>query len=1110
MKQKAFDQAMIWLWLPPKVIWRETLNCVQAKSHQTKKKILLVMKLVLLMMTTCLLQVNANGFAQQLTYSKKGTNLAEVFNEIRKQTGYYVFYSTKKINTKKPLDVNFKNTGLKDVLKICLEPQNLDYTIENKNILITKNKLTILQKVVDVFTTIVVQGKVVDEKGLPLPNAIIQVKGKTLVYTSDEQGTFSIPGVAEGAVLIIRFVGRQTREVEASANLGNVVLIPEDSKLDEIQIIGYGQTTKRLNTGSVSTITVKQIEQQPVTNILSSLSGRMPGVFVQTTNGLPGGNINIQIRGKGSISAGTAPLYIIDGVPFESILVAATANIAGAAITGATNPLNSINPSDIESINILKDADATAIYGSRGTNGVILISTKKGKRGATKANLNISQGYNKAASFPKLLNLEQYLMLRKEAFANDNLKPNTTNAPDLLTWDQSTATNWPEYLFGNTSQSTDLQAGLSGGAGLTTFNTAGSFHQENNVISSKARYIRGGLSLNLNHQSEDQKLEMQLTNNLVWDRNKSPNMSYSASGIMLPPNLPLFDDNGQHYWYASNPLAEMEATTNAQTSNIISNLNLSYALLKTLKLSVNAGYNTISISQTQLFPTRSLFPGSVNYAQYGQNDNSSFIVEPQLNFRRQFGKSNLTVLIGGTYQDRSSTIGLFKVSNFSNEELMENIASATTVDIRLKTNTAYKYLSGFSRLTYSYGDKYILNATVRRDGSSRFGNGNQFGNFGALGAAWLFSEEAWLKVNLPLLSFGKLRGSYGLTGNDQITDYQFLSTYNTSGKVYQGLTTLSPARIDNANFHWETTAKLELALELGLFKNKILFNLNYYQNRSIDQLVLYALPSITGFPNYQANLPAVVENKGWEFELNTLNFENNKLRWSTTFNISLPKNKLISFENFQNSSYKQTLQIGYDINKINGYQLLRVDQETGKAIYADQNGNPSTSPYSGYTIGKSTPDYYGGIGNVISYKGFSIDVFFQFAKQMAKGGIRNNPGVLLNNYAYMLKRWQQPGNISTVPKASTISDIYYTSSSANFFDASYIRFKNLSIGYVLPEKISKQIKAGQVNIYLRAQNLITFWHKENPFMDPESGGFFTGQTNVAPGKSFIAGINFTF
>lgn len=1110
MKQKAFDQAMIWLWLPPKVIWTGTLNCVQVKSRQTKKKIILVMKLVLFMMTSCLLQVNANGFAQQFTFSKKGTNLAEVFNEIRRQTGYHVLYTNPKINAKKTLDVNFKNTDLKEVLNACLEPQNLVYKIVRKSIIITRKKRSALQKMVDIFTNIVVQGKVVDEKGLPLPNAIIRIKGKPQVYTSNERGAFTIPGVAEGAVVVISYIGRQTREVEASADLGNVVLIPENSKLDEIQIIGYGQTTKRLNTGSVSTVTARQIEQQPVTNVLSALSGRMPGVFVQTTNGLPGGNINVQIRGKGSISAGTAPLYLIDGVPFESIMIAPSANIAGAAITGATNPLNSINPSDIESINVLKDADATAIYGSRGTNGVILISTKKGKKGATNANLNISKGYNKVANFPKLLNLEQYLMLRKEAFANDNLRPNATNAPDLLSWDQNNATNWPEYLFGHTAQSTDLQAGLSGGAGLTTFNAGGNFHQEDNIISSKARYTRGGLSLSLYHKSENKKLEIQLSNNLVWDSNKSPNMSYSASGMMLPPNFPLFDEKGQYYWYASNPLAEMDATTHTQTSNIISNLNLSYSLLENLKLSLNSGYNTISINQIQLFPTRSLFPGGVNYAQYGQNDNRSFIVEPQLNFSRQFGKSNLTVLVGGTYQDRSSINGLFKASNFSNEELMENIASATTIDIRLKNTTDYKYLSGFSRLTYRYACKYIFNATLRRDGSSRFGKGNQFGNFGAIAAAWLFSEEAWLKVNLPLLSFGKLRGSYGLTGNDQITDYQFLSTYNTSGKVYQGISTLSPARIDNTDFHWETTAKLELALELGLFKDKVFLNLNYYQNRSRDQLVNYTLPNITGFPSYQANLPAVIENKGWEFELSSVNLENNKFKWSTTFNISLPKNKLISFENFQNSSYKQTLQIGYDINKINGYRLLRVDPETGKAIYADQSGNPGISPYSGYTIGKSSPDYYGGLGNTIKYKGFSVDVFFQFAKQMARGGIRNNPGVLLNNYAYMLKRWQKPGDISTIPKASTIADPYYGNSTANFFDTSYIRFKNLSIDYLLPKKISKRIKASKINIYLRAQNLITFWQKENTFMDPESGGFFIGQTNVAPGKSFMAGINFTF
>jgi len=516
------------------------------------------------------------------------------------------------------------------------------------------------------------------------------------------------------------------------------------------------------------------------------------------------------------------------------------------------------------------------------------------------------------------------------------------------------------------------------------------------------------------------------------------------------------------------------------------------------------------MTQNQLFPSRAQAPGNVNYAQYAQNSSASFIIEPQLNVQKQLGSGKLSLLLGGTYQNKTGASSFFKASNFSNEVLMENIASATTIDIRSTNTTDYRYASVFSRATYALKERYVVNATFRRDGSSRFGPKNRFGNFGSLAGAWIFAEEAWMKAGLPVLSYGKLRASYGLTGNDKITDNQFMSTYSSSGKVYQGIATLNPARIENTAFQWETTGKLELALETGFLHNRLMLNLNYYQARSKDQLVLYTLPNTTGFTSYQANLPAVVQNKGWEVELNTVNIPQGAWRWNTSFNISLPQNKLVSFENFDNSSYRQTYEIGYDLNRIKGYQFLGLDPENGKAQYAGENGAASTTPYSNYTIGKGSPDFFGGLGNTLSYKGFSLDVFFQFSKQMSVGSIRNTAGISLNNYAYMLRRWQQAGDETTVPRASTVNDSFWASSSANFFDASYIRLKTLSLAYTLPQRLIKSMKAERLSLYLRAQNLATFWRSGNPLMDPESGAYSITQRNISPGRTFLAGFDFTF
>jgi TonB-linked SusC/RagA family outer membrane protein len=951
-----------------------------------------------------------------------------------------------------------------------------------------------------------ITGKVTDEQGVPLPGATVKTLSNSAVSIADRDGKFALNNVPANGSLTVSFIGFQSTIVSIPTNPTNEIVIQlkaDASSLNEVQVIGYGTTTKRLNTGSVSTLTASSIESQPVTNVLSALSGRMPGVFVQTTNGMPGGAINIQIRGKGSITAGTNPLYIIDGVPFESSIVGPTSLLASGTVSGAINPLNSLNPSDIESISVLKDADATSIYGSRGTNGVILITTKKGKSG--KASINFTRGISRSANLPKMMDLNDYLAIRKEAFANDKLTPTVATAPDLLQWNQSQHTNWSKYLFDNTAQYTDVQAAINGGDKQTFFNLSGNYHQEGNIITDQADYTRGSLHANISHYSSNRRFLIQFSNSLVLDNNKSPNVQNATSGILLPPNFPLTDNNGQYVWRGTNPLAEMNSSTSAKTDNLISNLTVGYDILRNLTFKVSAGYNKINIDQIQLYPVSSLLPGSVNYAQYGKNNNQSYIAEPQLTFKHQFKKSSLNLLLGGTESQ------FLRGSNYSNEELLENISSAATIDSRTNYYTNYKYLSGFIRATYNINDKYIVNGTFRRDGSSRFGVNNRFGDFGSLGAAWLFSEERWLKDHLPVLSFGKLRGSYGTTGNDQIPDYQFLSTYGSSGFTYQGTSTLRPARIDNTDFHWETTKKLEFALELGWLNNRILLNVSYYRNRSTDQLVQYNLPRITGFASYQANLPAVVQNTGWEIELATVNIEQNNFRWSTNFNTTIPGNKLVSFENFSSSSYAQTLQVGYDITRIYGYQFLGVDPATGRASYADQNGTASSNPYFFSTIGKQTPDLYGGLTNTFSYGNFTLDIFFQFAKQMAVGGLRAAPGLLINNYAFTNDRWQQPGDISNIPKASTINDSFYATSSANFYDASYIRLKNISLGFALPKSFTDKIKASRINVFVRGQNLLTFWNNDVPLSDPESGALSVSTPrNFPPVKSLVCGLEFTF
>jgi TonB-linked SusC/RagA family outer membrane protein len=1100
MKLNAFSKAMPNAWLP--------------------KKIFLVMKLTTFLLIMALLQVSAKGYSQKVSLEATRAPLAKIFAAIEAQTGYVFFYDASV--AKQKITLHLSKASLSDALDACFAGCNLSYKIADKTVFIqVKPALTLLDKIETALQpSIDVHGKVVDEKGSPLPGVSITLKGGNKTTITDNNGDFILPDVNDQAQLSISYLGYEPVSIKATANAGTIHMKINSSPLDQVEVIGYGTTSKRLNTGSVSTVTAAEIEKQPVTDVLSALSGRMPGVFVQTTNGLPGGNINIQIRGQNSIrntpgDNGNYPLYVIDGVPFVSSPIYTNGN-GSETVNGPISPFNSINPGDIESISVLKDADATAIYGSRGANGVVLITTKKGKPGATRVNVNISHGISRVANFPDLLNLQQYLEIRREAFKNDGLTPSTdpnaypNYAPDLTLWSQVASTNWAKFLMGNTSSTTDMQGSISGGSEQDRFLISTNYRGEGSVLLGGGNYQRAGLLVNLSHTSLDKKFSVQFSSTYTGDDNVMANPYGSIMAeVLTAPNFPLYNSDGSLNWSNNvNPLADVKAQSKAQTNNFIANMVMSYMVLPGFNFKVSVGYNRLNSNQVLTNPLSSQNPSyAVSTASYSNGDNQALIVEPQITYTRNFKKSRLDALFGGTYQISTANSENISASNFSSDALIDNAASANTVIVN-NNATNYKYESVFARLTYNLDEKYIVNASARRDGSSRFGPGDQFGNFGALGAAWLFSNEKLLKDQFSFLSFGKLRVSYGITGNDQIPDYQYLSTYSSSGYVYQGVSGLQSNQIANADLHWETNKKAELGLDLGFLKDRISLSADFYQNRSSNQLIAYTIPYLTGFSSYQANLPAVVQNTGWEFELNIVNVSTTNFTWKTTFNITLPKNELLSFPGLATSSYANTLAIGKDISQAIGYTFTGVDPKTGAAQYFI----PSGAQYPSYDKwGQTSPYFYGGFGNTFTYRSWQLDVFGQFSKQYAKGGLYYTPGLTIqNDFTSALARWQKPGDITNVPKATTNYDPYYSYSTANWFNASYFRLKNISLSYVVPGNWLKRKGIDRLRIYLEGQNLLTIWKKEAALYDPETGGDnSTGNIPIAPMESFVAGLQFT-
>lgn len=964
-------------------------------------------------------------------------------------------------------------------------------------------------------------GKVISAAtGESLPGAIIKVTTTNQTIVSNDSGDFVLSLSNGGYSLSVHYLNHKTKHITIQIPLKEKLIVSlenDDNPLDEVQIVGYGKTTKRLNTGSVSNITAKEIENQPVTNVLSALSGRMPGVFVQTTNGLPGGNINIQIRGKGSIAAGTDPLYIIDGVPFKGTAINAGSSLNTNNIAGTISPLNNLNPADIESITILKDADATSIYGSRGSNGVVLITTKAAKSGRSKLDVNMLHGFNNIVEKPNLLSNSEYLSLRREAFANDNKVPSSdplssNYAPDLTLWSQTENTDWVDHIFGNTAQSTNLQARLSGGKQNSTFSIAGNYHLEDTFLPGYNKYARTGLTSQFQHHSDNNKYSISISNQLSSQLNDLSNLVTTIqTNFLKAPNYPLHLPDGSLNSYGGpNILAEINARSKSEIENSISNMNFRYTLLPGLNFKVNMGYNKSNYRQTLIFPSRSLFNGSINYTNFGDNSSKSFIVEPQLDYVWNLKAASISFLVGSTLQNQSTTTTNITANNFTQESLMENLGSGTITN-RASGFTKYKYASLFGRLTYNLNDRYMLNATIRRDGSSRFGAGNRFGNFGSLGASWIFSNLHFLRDKVHLLRYGKLRASYGTTGNDQIPDYAYLSTYIASGVNYQDVSTLRPFRVNNENFHWETTRKTNIGIDLGFFKDQVLISADYYINKSKDQLVQYTLPVITGFTGYQANLPAVIINSGWEWSVSTKLIDKQLFKWSSNFNLTLPKNELKYFSNFSSSSYAATYELGYDITRIKGYKYLGVDPITGNPRYADHNGIASNTPYPNFTLGKQTPDFYGGFGNNLSFKAFELIVFAQFVKQISKGGLMARPGVgVINNFSFVNDRWSVDNPTATLPRATTNSDFYFANSSINIFDTSFIRIKNITVSYRIPNLLVQKIGLQNLRVFAEGQNLLTIWNRNAAVVDPETGPTTSGGSrNIPLSKSLVFGLQFT-
>jgi len=932
-----------------------------------------------------------------------------------------------------------------------------------------------------------VKGKVISSMDSSfLSGATVQI-GRITTKTN-KTGEFAIGTDQKAAILKVAFLGFQSKDVSydvSSQQYYTIILEEKQNSLDETVVIAYGTTTKRLNTGSVGKVRAVDIAKQPVANPIAALQGRIPGVEITQQSGRTGANFSVLVRGRSSIDNGNQPLYIVDGVPWLSNNLSQIAN-------GSQSAFNSLNPSDIESIEVLKDADATAIYGSRGANGVILITTKKGENGKTLIDLNAYSGLSRVGHTMPLMNTEQYLSMREEALSNDDLVPSNTNAPDLLLYDRSRYVDWKKLLIENTASLSDIQLSLSGGTDLTHFRIGSNYRRETNVYPDNDADKRFAGQVSLDHTSDNSRFFSNITINYSDDDNKLLPRDLMFD-IYNAPNTKIYEDNGELAWNENgsqvwnNPMAYTYQSFGKLTQSLISNINLGYSILKNLKVKVNGGYANDQLHEYQVYPLTSFGPLTAKTSgesKFSESVFKSWIVEPQINYDLNTSFHRLKILLGASWQEEKLEGTIIDASDYGSEALLNTTAGAATLSTT-ENYGLYKYQSFFGRMNYTYKDKYLANLTGRRDGSSRFGPGKQFANFGAAGLAWIFSEELFVKNTLKWFSFGKLRGSFGITGNDKIGNYQFMDTYGNAKYPYDEIKGLLPQRLFNPYYEWESNKKLEFAIDLGFLNDRILFSSNWFRNRSGNQLLQYTLPTQTGFSGITKNLPAIVENKGWEFEINAINIQNPSFKWNSSFNLTIMGNKLLNFPDLETSSYASQYEIGKSLNIFKAYPYLGVNSDTGLWDVDLSAGRK--------VIKDLTPRFYGGFGNNFQYKNFQLDIFFQFVSKDDRNYLYSLPATPgftnFNMPVAVLDRWQKTGDNSDIQRFYSTSGAAgtarnnYRLSDGIFVDASYVRLKNLALNYSLPSTWIRFANIQRARVYFQAQNIFTFTgYKGN---DPE-------------------------
>lgn len=1110
--------------------------------------ILLIMKLTFVLVISALLQVSAETYAQKIELHRKNATIKSILEEIREQSGYDYFFDTRLIRHTERVDINVSNATVAEVLSLCFDGQPLTYTIENKIIVIKEKQMNLEDRVPGLLVAAAdtLRGTITDTAGIPLPGVSVIVKGTQNGTSTDVNGNYALNRVPDGAIIVYSLLGFQSLEVPvADRRIISISLAVAQDELDEIVVVGYGTQKKRDIIGAISSISSEQMDNYPGGSFNTSLQGKVAGLNITVNSGEPGSGAVVTLRGVSSINGSSQPLYVIDGMPIDP-------NSYSSLNDNATfSPLNDLNPQDIESIEVLKDGASASIYGSRASNGVIIITTKSGRSITPQIGFSANTSINNLTRAIGVLNGPQWREAYSEAIYNQGGVPTAKKSViDSLHPYYRESHDWQHIMFQESIQSNiDVSAsGSSKDKSLSYYVSFGYRHLPPISFNTKyeqqlgtvrlnytiSKRITGATNFNISNY-DYQRVRTGINSRSVVFQNFVTMPVYGPFDPITGEIVPLFDGTKKSPYAIA-----MFAKDDISRWRVLARQELNFNLMEGLDFNTSVALD-FNNTESSSFDPPILRPS--NSSQAIKSDlrirkDRSLVTENTLTYQRTVnGNHHFSFLLGQSYEiDQNNSVNLRGI-DFIDDQIstINGASSITSFGQNLSDNALLSY---FTRLNYDYKSRYLVSLVLRRDGSSRFGQGMRFGYFPSISAGWRFSDEPFLKnFFTSFLYDGKIRASYGTTGNQQIGDYASQGSYSRAGSYLGGLAIASSA-LPNTDLRWETTKQSNLGLDLTFMEGRLTFNADAYIKESSNLLFYVQIPVESGYNNAPMNYGGI-ENKGIELALSGIIIDK-EVKWDAVLTYGLNRNKVTSLPN-NDEDYRPNpwnlARVGQPVGVFYGLKAKGVysrDEDNvyktdpssgdvipyrkgtvnglvykgGDVIWDDKNGDGVINDDDLQIIGNPNPEWTGGIQNTVSYKRFTLNAFvnISYGNQVFNELKRQIDASTTDaNYSTdQLRRWKMQGDVTDVPRLIKGDPMQNNVVSTRFVeDASYVRLQLLSLNYQLPGKTISKIGLRNASLGFSCINLLTFsrYTGYDPEVSASSDALGLGVDNGAFPKS---------